>query len=752
MLTYATSTITEPIDSVNEADKGLDWLKQNVDYSIYACTNPWRNEQILAYQIINGQRDATQYEYITKAYGIEFPSQLTHIPLVKTYLDELLGEERMLPISHKITVRDNDSIDLIRKNKIDSIIDQIGQKIQDTVKSGMRSALNGGTTPMDPLTQDHLKEVMDYHKYSWKDLKVIGAERALHHLKERCDLMRKKNMMFRDLTITGTCYYRCNILERGRDPEVLVCNPLNIYFMSSDENYYLKDAERCVYKEYLTVSEVLNRYAHLMSPEEIEAVQQRNQNIMFSGMSIYDTYFTNTLSSKYDSSNNYYSPFNLIEVCHVEWLSNTKIAMEGDTEINEATQRQMVEDGQDTKIKYRFRMDRYEGIRIGQTIHLNMGKSKNIVRPMDNPWKCSLTFNGILFNKRNSKPYSLVMATKDLQDKYDILNYYLENHIALSGTKGTRVVLENIPLLFGSDITQRLKKFLYYKKMGLEIVSVSQDGAGEFNNYGTYDDTISQSISVIIQMMEYIERIASRITGVAPQRVGMVQKNELVGNTEVAVNQSTLTTKPLFAAHGDFVKELLSDVVNTAKYSWKDSNKKKYVLGDVIGDVFTLDVDNFSETDYDIIYSDSGVEAKQIEELKQLAGAMIQSQLIDLETVVDIATIDSLTELRKKLKVNIQDNSTKKMAEANQQLEQYKTQLEQLTKTLQQFQQKDLDYKKQMLDVEDRKNTKELEIKGNQQQNRALTDQQKVDLDKQRVLLEQEQLVFNKNSEKVRQA
>ncbi len=743
------AVIEEPIDSLSE-DKKKDpnWLKANIDYSIYACRNPWREEQILAYQLISGIRDVKQFEYLTKTYGIEFPAKMSHIPLIKTLLDALIGEESDKPISHKVGIKDAKSLEQVKRNKVKAIMEAIRIKTMNVIKNNM-GFVNGETDKKDAFLENHFREIQEYHDTYWRDLKVIGAERAKDYIVNKSDMKRKKNTMFRDLCITGTEYYKLILEERGKDPNFIPCNPLNIYYFGSEDVQYLKDCDRVVYKEYLTRSECISRWGHLMKDEDVKALNEKKDRYTFSGVSIYDDYFRMGITN-YPEFVGYYNTNDIIEVCHVEWKSNTRIALVDDEEISDHTEKQMIEMGNSAKIKYRYRIDRYEGIRIGSDIYLKMGKSKHIVRPIDDPWYCSLTFNGVMYNKRNSIPYSLVISTKDLQDKYDILNYFLENHFALSGTKGTRVVLENIPHQFGSSITERIKKYLYYKKSGLEIVSLSQDGAQDFNNYGTYDDTISQSVEVIISMMQYLESLASRIIGVPPQRIGAIQKNELVGNTEMAINNSIITTKPLFALHDSLLKELLNDLVNACAFSWRDSKKKNIILGDGIADIFTLDVESFCTSDYNIFWEDSGIQLKQIEELKALAGTMIQSQLLDAEQVIDIITLDSVTQIRNKIKKAIQSNKENNMAQAQEQLKQAQEEIKKLQQQVEKNAQQDIELKKRELDIDEQKVLKDQEYKEKEIANKADVERQKLELERKRVELEQMQITFSNNSFEVR--
>ena len=104
------------------------------------------------------------------------------------------------------------------------------------------------------------------------------------------------------------------------------------------------------------------------------------------GVSTTDAAYDNDISKIY---NNYYP------VYEVEWLSNTEVEEDG---------------------KRFFRTDRYEAVRIGTNIYIELGKSEHIVRSIEHPNRCTLSINGMAYSDRNGRPFSLVIATMPLQD------------------------------------------------------------------------------------------------------------------------------------------------------------------------------------------------------------------------------------------------------------------------------------------------------------------------------------------------
>ena len=137
------------------------------------------------------------------------------------------------------------------------------------------------------------------------------------------------------------------------------------------------------------------------------------------GVSTTDAAYDNDISKIY---NNYYP------VYEVEWLSNTEVEEDG---------------------KRFFRTDRYEAVRIGTNIYIELGKSEHVVRSIEHPNRCTLSINGMAYSDRNGRPFSLVIATMPLQDKYNLLHYFRDSLISSSGVKGDFLDVSQLPSFLG---------------------------------------------------------------------------------------------------------------------------------------------------------------------------------------------------------------------------------------------------------------------------------------------------------------
>lgn len=171
-------------------------------------------------------------------------------------------------------------------------------------------------------------------------------------------------------------------------------------------------------------------------------------------------------------------------------------------------------------------MHRHSATKIGTDIYIIDEVDKDVVRTQDNPSKCTLSVNGVFYLNENSEPYSLVKACMTLQDKYDLLCYYRDNLIATSGTTGEWLDISLIPTKLGVNFSERVQKWLAYKKSGLGLIDTSQEGrmaSGQapINTiFNGFDDTIKvQSIQAIQLAIDSIEQTVSSITGVFKERL-----------------------------------------------------------------------------------------------------------------------------------------------------------------------------------------------------------------------------------------
>ena len=170
--------------------------------------------------------------------------------------------------------------------------------------------------------------------------------------------------------------------------------------------------------------------------------------------------------------------------------------------------------------------------------------------------------------------------------------------------------------------------------------------------------------------------MVSELSGVSPQRQGAISSNELVGNVERSVVQSAHITEPWFWLHNQVKKRVLSMLLDTSKYAWKDTKKYLHYMQDDVTRVFLQIDDNFCYEDFDIFVSDSTKDNQAIEQLHSLIQPAMQNGASLLD-IAEIITLDNLSMIKSKLR-DIENNRMQQQQALQEQEAQQQQQLVQM--------------------------------------------------------------------------
>lgn len=733
-----------------EEKKQDDYLMSEIDASIAACLTGEKDKLIQAYNQRNGVRNADDFNYLWSAYGIEFPAQMRHVPVLRAIFDSLVGQAINRPLKPNITCDDTDSVNYIFQEHRDQILKEVSQFWKNKIQAATMVA--GDEAPDTVRAQEFLKKLeKKYNEGGFQADIEIAAKRmltwAIQKFKVRSNLMT----FAEDLVAGGQCYYQVKVTQIGRKPISKVVNPLSVFYTKGSETKFIKDCPRVVLKERVPVSVVWSLYGHKMKKiDQDRFVSNWGKYIVGSNMEIIDYEF-GTLESKAQFPIQELLNEPMIDVSYVEWKANTKVPM---VEVEESS----VEGASEEKLmklkkRYKFQLDRYEGTRIGEDIYVEMGKSKFVVRDPDDPSNVPLSINGICYNDRNGEPYSMVLKTKDIADKIDILHYHAENLLAISGTKAIVVNYPDIPVWMGDTEQQRIMKWLGYVKQGVSVVDFSQEGngVGKFNNMADVDLSMSTAILSIYQMLEQLEATAYKVTGVSRQSVGIVTQSDGKGTSQIAIQGSEIVTAPLFATYDEIVEQYLTDLVNACRIAYSEGLVGKILLGEDGQKVFSIKSKQFNLAYLNVHVNMDGSEQRDLEDVKLVAHKLIDNQMLDAKIAFDVITIKSLTELKAKVKKSFEEKEQSTAEQTTQQLEQYKAELDKATKALEQLQGKHLELKEREVAIkgQESKNKADLKVKELDQKN--FVDNKKVDNDSRRVELEALQLAYgNSGNQEIR--
>ena len=645
-----------------------------------------KRSMLKAYNYYNGKRDPEQFKHLEENYGIGTPTQIEFIPLVRKHIDALVGEYTSVPTKPKISCKDEGTLTNIMREKQLAINGAVFQTLKRKLNNAMLNQFSLGQQAMDkdPLIEKELNQVVADLDRNFVSEYEIAAQNILTSTMQsrNIDFHTKKEELARDLFVTGTAYYQVRKSPSGHAFEFEVLNPVHTFIDRNPNSRYLKDSYRSVIRRYMNKHEIINKYGHLMDDSALAEVKKIDVGTSRNGTTYYVR--SNELFGDLNEvtgllGGQEFNPAiptdkdglsrvnNLIEVFEVEWLDQEKS-------------------------KGAMKTYRYEGVRINGNIYLPIGKVES-VRSVSKPNETCLSVNGMFFSDKNGEPYSLVLATASLQDKFDILHWYRDNVIASSGVKGDWLDVSMLPDFLGDDIVERIQKFVAYKKqIGVGIINTSQEGRAFNNNttFAGYDDALKadviQAFDIAIQS---IEQTCSSITGVSRERLGGIEQRDAVSNVEVGVRMSAIITRQYFQALDTIIKEVLTDCLNISKVVYKKGITGAFILGDKMQQVFTALPEHYTITDFDIHVNDSSEFTKDIETIKMFTQELIKGQIVDAATAVDALDSKSMTELKISVKKGIEAQEEKmgQMSQLQQQVEQLQQQLQQAQQELQKTQQ-----------------------------------------------------------------
>lgn len=647
-----------------------------------------------AYNYYNGVRDAEQFRYLEENYGIGNPTSVEFTPLIRKHIDALVGEYLGMPTLPKVTCKDTDTISKITREKQIKIVTEVVSFLQKRLKNKLLEQIQNKKDIQDVLIQQDIENLIEDLNYDFTSEYEIAAQNVIQYIMQsrETDFKNKQKRLLLDLLIAGYMCYRTKPSVSKNNVKIDILDPRNTFFDINPESNYLKDSYRCVVRRWLTRSQILNEYGNDLSKKNIKDIVDTWNDFSWDSGSYYvRTIGGDTMGIRageeiaiVGTPNEQYRYRDLIPVYEVEWLETDK----------------------------HYVMQRYKTIRIGQDIHILIGKDDSVIRSVDNPNYCSLSVNGIYNANRSNQPYSLVLACANLQDKYDLLNFYRDNLIASSGTVGDIIDVSMLPKFLGVNLTDRIQKALAWKKQGAFLIDSSQEGrlgngqTAPNTIYNGYDDTVKvQAIQAIQLAMDSVEQTCSSITGVFKERLNGIQQRDAVTNVQTSVNNSFIISKHWYQQMDTVTEEILLDALNEAKIVFKNGITGTLILGDKQVRIFTALPEHFTMSDYDIHITSSSDMTRDTEQLKALVPELIKAGQLDAEAIIDLATTKSTTDVKIKMHKAIQKQKKEnnQVQQLGQQLQQAQQQLQQMQQELQKAQQQVQQLNQQKMQLEQAK-------------------------------------------------
>lgn len=710
------NTKSFPAQKLPMSKKTQAWKEACVDYVVGAGDSGFggngrsrSDEMQTYYDLYNSIYNEKDLKYVTNPFKQDdgFPAMAQDYNIIKPYVDQLLGEETKRPFNfHPQRTSDIAASELQEKAKemlMDYIQATIASKLSPEQAARYEQALATGEiqTP---------EAIAKYLQKDYKDIAETEAYHALQFLKRKLNLTHEFYKGWKDALIGGEEIYYIGVING--DPYVERVNPMYFDYEHSLDLEFIDDAAWCRRKMIMSATEIYDRFYDKMSERQLnellELIDQRpgagnNPEIRKTSID-YESIKLHKINSFTDN------PFDIdhIVVYHCCWKSFKKIGFVTllNPETGEVEEFQVDEDykvtGTEQSVEWDWIIEVWEGYRIGDDMYIGIQPIEYQHISADNPNSQKLPYTGVVYNNTNSKPRSLVSMMKPLQYMYIVVWYRLE--LALSRDKGKVAVMDitQIPKSMNIDVNKWMH---YLSALGVAFINPYDEGwdipgreggkPSQFNQLSSWDLTMSNVIAEYIQLMQKIEDMVAKLTGITPQRQGQIAASELVGNTNTAVSMSYHITEPWFWNHNQVKRRVLTMLLNISKAAWKDSKKYlNYILDDATRAFVQLS-DNFFYEDMDIFVDDSTKNQQYIDQLKQLLQPAMQNGASLLD-IAEIITLDNMSMIKNRL----EEIEQKRMEQMQQQQQAEQQAQQQMAEQQNQLKEEELMLKEAKLDLE----------------------------------------------------
>ena len=677
------------VDAIIASTKGKDSQRRR------SVTERKRN-----YDLLNNKIDSTHFEHVTNPFNLgknqpnkfQLPATLQPYDVLFPIFNVLFGEE------HKRFF--NPIVRVVNETAITEKEEQVKQTI---VQALMQYLMQG--VEQDPNNpQPPPEEVIKAAQMSAKDMRELTAEKFLTYYKKKFRLKDVFATGWKDWLIAGEEFYR--VEEVAGEVSVKRVNPLQIFFKIGENNDSIEDCDQILEENYLTVNQIIDEFYEVLTPEQIDELENYYPSGI-PGNQVINPLTIKEVETIYHFQNQE-SFIDRIPVYRVRWKSFRKIGTfyyidpqtgeEQSFTVDESWEWDKKDPQQ--RVEWYWVSEYWEGVRIGMDMYIEpmIRRRPQQFRTMDNLSKCKSGYFGRMCSATNTQSTSLMDRLVPWVYLYFIIWY--DTELALATNVGKIALLDVSMIPDGWEID----KWMYYARaMRVGFVNSMNEGnkrMGINQNMSTQNKELNLEmgnyIQFNIQLLQEIERKIQNTAGVPPQRLGAISNQELVGNVERSIVQSSLVTEDLFRMHNLTKLDVCEAILEVAKDVYKDDSKAlQFVTDDLQTVLFQLDGMEFNNADYGVFVTDDNKDMEVFEAMKAHMKFALQNDQMAFHQIADIYTTESVSEIRATLK-QYYDAKQQQAQQAQQQ--QVQVQQEQIA-AQQQMHQEDMQLKQYIADT-----------------------------------------------------
>ena len=316
------------------------------------------------------------------------------------------------------------------------------------------------------------------------------------------------------------------------------------------------------------------------------------------------------------------------------------------------------------KMRTYYMNDIYEGVVINKELYICLGKKKYVLRDPDKYSDVKLPVYGRTHSAINDQPYSIIKDTINLQDMYDLINYYRDLMFALSGPKTILYDRSFKPTNMDDD------EWEYQKKLGMCYIQTYDKTTGQrnpstFNQFSMMDMTLSPAVQYYDNVLMSIKETMGEIVGVPRQAKGQVVASDQVGTFEMSLKQTALINEIRFDKHDEVEAKAFEAAINLyLKYCLKENDFVDVINKDFSMDIKKITKNVFSDIKIEVLITNNSEQERQMSELKELAMVGLKSGTLGYDGLVK-TFVESQNLVEFKNKIEYFTQKTQELQQSN---------------------------------------------------------------------------------------
>jgi len=736
-----------------------------------------RKKDLTCWSMYHEKMKQEDYDYLTKYGEYDIPVKVRFTSVVKPNINWLVSKYLSNPFNFSVKTVDKKSLNQKYLDKLKMYVDSVTAEIDEkylTLQTALQQ-LNDKKQELqmmlqqEPENEEHAKQLQELQnqmplimlkmtqmtraiereidhtsdkldkadllkRLKPKDIREDFVQRKLMHLYEEKNIQDEHKRSITDKFVTGKPYLYVDL----KDNELIYENipSYRVYHAKNENKKFTEDGDWTAYLTHLSFDEAISEFKdcgltseHIKKLEGFNSNADQSQNIEayeddeHEGAANYIKGYKPTVSrSNIRVLRVFYQVCVEINIIHSKTkdgkFTHKKVAKKSDLYEKDGSKKKPRE-GQE--IKKRYKTYTLEGAIINRDIFLTKGIRDHQILSNDRTGWNQLPIIGDNFDDISRVPHSIIWSTRELQSLYQIIEYYEELLLVLSGVKGFLMDKSQMP----SGMSE--KEWGYYRKMGtLYIESFKKDRRQQsnFNQFTTYDDTLPPSIQYLGMMKDRIQQRVDQITGVTRHARGEYQERDPVGTAQLSVQASNIISDVMFWEHDQLVRRALSRALNLYTKYVGDKGDTFSLFDKTIGefDVYEIPKGLLKGPDFDVFVMNNNKDLRDIEEMRQLVGSEYQRGNLDMSGVIKIFQASSLTEMQ-----ILAEQMVDKAQELKQQMAQGEADAEKSVKEFEhQLEMQKVQAEGELKNIENQLNKLELDLKEKEAHMKDATAREKI--------------------------